>query len=360
MNLPERFVPRRKTMLVGWIALAVSALLALSAFLACRSGPAPMAHPGAESINELRQVELGGLRQWISIRGSDVNHPILLFLHGGPGSANIAKIRMQSPELEDHFVVVNWDQRGSGKTGSLSWQRPGLTLERLRADTHELVLYLRDRFGGRKIYLLGFSWGTVLGLLAARDYPEDLLGYIGVSQIVDAVEGERISLAYVPRRARETDNRKAMEELAGIDPACSADGWYEELIRQRGWLLEFGGVYHTASNYNHEMRMLLGASEYSLMDFAWWPLGQSASLRTLWPDLMGWNFLESADTINVPVSFLEGRYDYNAPSELVQAYFERLRAPRGKRLIWFEESAHDIFFDQPRMLADEVIRIAGG
>jgi pimeloyl-ACP methyl ester carboxylesterase len=332
-------------------------LLVILGAIACRFSRAPLADPQAGGINELMQVELGGLKQWISIRGNDARNPLLLFLHGGPGSANLAKLRIQCPGLEEHFVVVNWDQRGSGKTHTLRIWESDLTLEQLREDTRQLVKYLRERFGGGKIYLMGFSWGTALGLMTVRDHPEDFLGYIGVSQVVNYAEGERLSLEYVRRIARETDNRTAMEELERIDPAYRSGDWYADLARERGWLLKFGGVYHTADNYGHEMRMLLGALEYSLLDFAWWPMGSDLSLRTLWPELMSLNFFESAPRIEVPVFFLEGRHDFNAPSELAQAYYDRLLAPHGKQWIWFEESAHDIFFDQPDLLVTEMAGI---
>jgi pimeloyl-ACP methyl ester carboxylesterase len=349
-------MPRRKIMWIGVLALAIVGMLSL---LAVRSGPAPLADPGAMSINELTRVELGGLNQWISIRGNDMRNPVLLFLHGGPGSANLAKLRIECPGLEKEFVVVSWDQRGSGKTHTLRVGEGDLTVAQLREDVRQLVTYLRGRFGGGKIYLMGFSWGTTLGLMTVRDHPEDFRAYIGVGQVVDYAEGERLSLEYVRRMARETNNRKAMEELAGIDPAYRSDDWYAQLMRERSWLLKFGGVYHTADNYRHEMGMLLGAPEYSFLDFAWWPMGSDASLRTVWPELMSLNFLESAPRIEVPVVFLAGRFDANATPELTREYFERLDAPGGKRMTWFDESAHDIFFDQPQVLVEELIRIKG-
>jgi pimeloyl-ACP methyl ester carboxylesterase len=342
------------------VLIGLSLLLIVLGVLVCRFHPAPLLNPGPDGINELRQVELGGLKQWISIRGRDVRNPILLFLHGGPGSANLAKLRIECPALEDQFVVVSWDQRGAGKTHTLRVAEGGLTLEQLREDARQLVNYLRGRFGGRKIYLMGFSWGTALGLMTVRDHPEDFLGYIGVSQIVNYAAGERLSLEYVRRIARETNNRKAAEELAGIDPAYRSADWYPQLMLERGWLLKFGGVYRSADNYAHEMRMLLGASEYSFLDFAWWPTGSDLSLRTLWPGLMSLNLSDAAPRIEVPVFFLAGRFDANAPTELTQAFFERLQAPQGKQMIWFEESAHDIFFDQPDKLVEELTRIKRG
>jgi pimeloyl-ACP methyl ester carboxylesterase len=343
-----------------WIGLLVLAAAAALGGLSFRFGRAPLVCPGPGAVDELAQVELGGMRQWISIRGNDSANPVLLFIHGGPGSANLAKLRIQCPALEDHFTVVTWDQRGAGKSYTLQAGDPGLSLERMREDARQLVAYLRGRFGGRKIYLMGFSWGTVLGLWTVRDRPQDFLGYIGVGQIVDYGEGERISLEYVRRVARERGDDRAMEELAGVDPAYRSVGWYDELMTQRRWLLAFGGVYRMSDNYLHEMRMLFAAPEYSLVDAAWWPLGSGNSLRRLWPELMKVDFFESVPRIEVPVFFLSGRYDYNAPAELTRAYFERLEAPLGKRMIWFEQSAHDVFFDQGEELTAELLRIRRG
>ncbi len=337
-----------------WIGILIIVVLST---LVCWYGPAPLSHSGVQEINVLEPVELGGVRQWISIRGTDVNNPILLFLHGGPGSANLTKLRIQCPDLEQHFVVVNWDQRGAGKTFSLLVDGNDLTLEQLRKDTHQLVLYLRNRFRGRKIYLMGFSWGTTLGLWTVQDYPEDFLAFISVSQEVHYAEAEKLSLAYAQQVARDTNNKQATQELANIDPMYKTKDWYAQLMVERKWLLAFGGVYHTTTTQNHEIGMLLNAQEYSFIDFAFWPLGSSMSLQKLWSDLMRVNVFESVPRLNVPVYFLVGRHDYNAPFELTQAYYERLEAPQGKQIIWFEDSAHDIFFDQPNELVNELVHI---
>jgi pimeloyl-ACP methyl ester carboxylesterase len=323
----------------------------------CWYKPAPLPLSSSQGINVLEQVELGGLRQWISIRGTDANNPILLFLHGGPGSANLSKIRTQCPALEEHFVVVNWDQRGAGKTYKFQTGGNTLTLEQLRNDTHQLVSYLRNRFGGKKVYLMGFSWGTTLGLWAVQEHPEDFYAFVSVSQLVSYVEGEKLSLAYVQQAARDTKNEKAVQELASIDPAYNTKDWYAQLMRERKWLLALGGVYHKATNQNHEIGMLVKAQEYSLVDFALWPFGSSASLQALWPELMRVNVMESVPRIDVPVYFLVGRHDYNSPFELTEKYYEQIEAPQGKQLIWFENAAHDIFFDEPEALVNTLVEI---
>ncbi len=337
-------------MLLGIVILLVILVL-------FRYGPAAPTTSSANGINVLEQVELAGVKQWISIRGTDINNPVLLFLHGGPGSANLAKLRVQCPALEEHFVVVSWDQRGAGKTYTLRSGVQDLTLAQLRADTHALVTYLRDRFGGEKIYLMGFSWGTALGLWTVHDYPEDFHAFISVGQMVNWQAGEALSLAYVQQIAREQNHKKAQQELTGIDPAYLADDWYAQQQRQRHWLLAFGGVYHTTNSYNHEAWMLFTAPEYSLVDFALWPLAQSQSLKQLTPELRELDFAASVPQIEVPIYFLVGRHDYNTPFELTQLYYEQLQATQGKHFIWFEESAHDIFFDQPETLVNVLMGI---
>ena len=331
-------------------------ILLLLISLACWYGPARSPTPGG--INRLEQVNLGGVRQWISIRGTDPHFPVLLFLHGGPGSSNIAKLRLQAPELENHFVVVNWDQRGAGKSGAVNFNYGTLSIEQMVSDAHELVAYLKARFRVEKIYLMGFSWGTVIGLALADRYPDDFFAYISVSQLVNVSEGERLSLEYVQRMAEETRDKRAVAELAGIDPAYHSGDWFRQLTFERNWLLHFGGVYHTTSSYSHEIWMMLKAHEYSLTEVALWPGRSSASLKQLWPELMAINFFEMVPTVHCPVYFFVGSYDYNAPGQLTQAYYNQLEAPAGKHLIWFGNSAHDLFFDEPGKLVQETLAVA--
>ena len=330
-------------------------IVAVVVFWMFWSHPAPLSAPNG--INTLEQIELGGVRQWISIRGTNRNAPVLLFLHGGPGSANIVKLRIQTPALEKHFVVVNWDQRGAGKSFSLFADPATLTREQLISDAHELVGMLKQRFGVEKVYLIGFSWGTVLGLSLADRYPDDFAAFISVSQLVDYQTGEKLSVEYIRESAQKAGNARALAELASVRPTYSSPDWQAQLGTERKWLLEFGGVYHTTNSFSHELGMLLTAPEYALVEAALWPLGSSRSLGQMWPELMHVNFFDEVPALRCPVIFFAGRYDYNAPWPLTEAYYEALDAPAGKRLVWFEHSAHDIFFDEPDKLTREVLAV---
>jgi pimeloyl-ACP methyl ester carboxylesterase len=335
------------------ILAAISLLLLVS--LTFRYGPAHPPAPGG--TDTLEQVTLGGLRQWISMRGADSKAPVLLFLHGGPGSANLAKLRLQVPELEQHFVVVNWDQPGAGKSASPGFDYGRLSIGQMVSDAHELVAYLKARFGVEKIYLMGFSWGTVIGLSLAQQYPQDFLAYISVSQVVDPAQGERLSLEFVRQKAAQDGNQHAITALAGINPAYSSTDWLQQVTTERNWLLHYGGVYHNTSSYAHEIWLLLEAHEYSLVEVSLWPGHSRASLKQMWPEVMRVNFFETVTNVDCPIYFFVGRYDYNAPGQLTEAYYQKLEAPAGKKLVWFEHSAHDIFYDEPQRLVQEVLAV---
>jgi pimeloyl-ACP methyl ester carboxylesterase len=341
---------KRKHMLI-WIIPII--LVLAYAVLWC--GPARPPAPGG--ISRLERVRLGGVPQWISIRAANPHAPVLLFLHGGPGSANLAKLRLQVPELEQHFVVVTWDQPGAGKSGLNGAGYTSLSIEQMVADAHELVTYLKTRFGVERVYLMGFSWGTVIGLSLAKRYPQDLFAYIAVSQVVNAQDGERLSLEHLRRTVQEAGDQRAIAELAEIDPAYASGGWFSQLTTERRWLLRYRGVYHTSTSYNHEIGMLLRAHEYSLADVARWPGRSTASLKSIWPEIMGIKFDETIPSIACPVYFFLGRFDDNVPSSLGAAYFEKLDAPAGKHRVWFENSAHDLFFDEPAKLIQETLAI---
>ena len=152
-------------------------------------------------IATLETVSLGGVDQWVMIRGYDVDNPVLVFLHGGPGSPAIPYARFSFGGLEQDFTVVSWDQRGCGKSYDEELDPSSITLDRMLADTHELIELMQVRFGVQRIYLMGASWGSILGTLTARDHPELLHAYIGVGQVVNYTNSIPIAHAAALDRA---------------------------------------------------------------------------------------------------------------------------------------------------------------
>jgi pimeloyl-ACP methyl ester carboxylesterase len=319
--------------------------------------PQGNAVPG--SIASLEKIPLGGTDQWILMRGQDTTKPVLLFLHGGPGSPEMPFIRAFNPELEEHFVVVNWDQRGSGKSYSEAIPDSTFTIRHFVDDTHELANWLRRRFNQDKIYLMGHSWGSALGVLAVQQNPEPFQAYIGIGQVVNMQEGERISYDFVRNTAQQTNNQKALQELERIGPPpYLADDWLDRQLKEREWVTAFGGSWYGTDNTLTIARPLLAAREYTLSEKANYLKGALRTLQLMWPEVMQINLLEQAPRLEVPVYIFQGEHDYQTPHALARQYYEQLQAPR-KQFFTFPNTAHSPNYEQPqqfiRLLLDEVL-----
>ncbi len=305
----------------------------------------------ANGIESLEAVELGDVEQWIYLRGHDRDKPVLLFLHGGPGSPEMPFAREFGLRLEEHFVVVHWDQRASGKSAGKEVPPNSLTVERFVADAVELIDRLRDRFDEERVYLLGHSWGSVLGTLVARDHPELLHAYIGMGQVVNMRLNEEISHRFVEERAREAGNESALAEISGLTPPYENDA--SELMVQRKWLDRFGGAVHDGSLLPFILRGML-SPEYSLRDVVAIITSLGGLVEEMWGQMLEVDFIEQAPRLDVPVYFLTGRHDYNTPFELVERYYEILEAPH-KEIVWFEHSAHMPNLEEPERFQDVLI-----
>jgi pimeloyl-ACP methyl ester carboxylesterase len=147
-------------------------------------------------ISEIYPMELGAYKQWVMIRGENKNNPLLLFLHGGPGTTNIGVAAETQKLLEKNFVVVNWDQLGGGLSYNKKIPKEALTIDKMVEYSNELIQYLLKRFQREKIYLVGHCWGSLIGILVAQKYPESIEKYIGVSQVVDGKLNEKYAYEY--------------------------------------------------------------------------------------------------------------------------------------------------------------------
>lgn len=287
-------------------------------------------------IDSVERIMLGGVEQWIALRSQDACNPILLFLHGGPGTAQISFSRKSQTRLEKEFLVVNWDQRGAGRSFRSSLKKDDMTIERFVLDAEELAESLLRRFGQKKLFLIGHSWGSIVGAYLADRRPDLLWAYVGIGQVVDMKRGEGLSYLFTLEEARKSKNQKAIRELEKI-----GEPPYRDLSAagvQRKWLDAFHGATVKGS--------VLGiiAKNITLRDLR--PLdtirfvrGAMFSLGSLEEQQNKVDFLVDVPEIKVPVFFCCGRRDYNVPFELVVEYMDKLRAPC-KEIVWFENSAH--------------------
>jgi pimeloyl-ACP methyl ester carboxylesterase len=319
-------------------------------FTTCCASTSPINTP--KGIAVLEQISLGGLKQWVLIRGEDMGNPILLFLHGGPGMPAIP-FEHEMRKLEKSFIVVIWDQRGAGKSYSSDIPKTSMTLKQFLADTYELIQILLLRFDQEKLYLAGHSCGSILGALTVKQHPELIHAYVGVSQIVNLVESEKLSYKYVLDKAIATQNKEALAELNSIQPPYR--GRIEDLMIQRKWLGRFGGVLYNESNYDTLIEIAKAATEYSITDLLNIEPGSLFTTQYLWDDLLTVNFFEQVKELDVPVYFFLGRHDNITSPKLAEKYFNMLQCKKGKQLIWFENSAHISILEESDRFMDILV-----
>lgn len=303
----------------------------------------------------LEEVVLGNAKQWIQISATDLNNPILLFLHGGPGYTSIPFSHADSELLKEHFIVVHWDQLGAGKSYHKGINPMDMTVERFLNDTHELIQLLKKRFGKEKIFLIGHSWGSCLGLYTAMNHPEDLYAYIGMGQAIDLLQGEIDGYNYTMQKAVEFNDTAAIRTLQEIGMPPFKEGM-RSLMKQRMYLGKFGGAFKNIS-YPEIEKIRKSSPYYTEVDQNSFMQGYGFSYHCLWNQVMKVNFFNERTDLKVPVYFFEGRYDFGTPFALVEKYVEIIDAPH-KEIIWFENSGHFINLEETQKYQEQLIKIA--
>jgi len=299
-------------------------------------------------IEQQLYVPIDGIRQWISIRGTDLRNPILLVLHGGPGSPEMPAAWTFQRTWEDYFTVVEWDQRGTGKTfaaNTRAAQSPGMTIAGMTHDAAQLVRYLRTRFHTRKIFLLGHSWGTVLGVELAERHPNWFYAYIGVGQMVNTRRGEKLGYDFALREAEAHGNRKAIAQLNAIAPYPGKVLTLQRISVRSRWEMYYGGLAYGRRNFDWDARTWRLSPEYSHRDLKAIDAGSLYSLHHLLRPLLNVNF-DHVTHFACPIIEFVGAHDETTPAALTVRWFERLHVP-SKRLVIFADSSHMIFEEQP-------------
>ncbi|TGK18729.1 alpha/beta hydrolase [Leptospira fluminis] len=319
----------------------------LFANIACSSKSNPEADKQGEKndagFSLLEKVEIGGVDQWLLARGASKDKPVLLVLHGGPGAGSIGFARYFYEELERDFIVVNWDQRGAGK--SFSFFFPDVTPETYVSDTIEVVRFLKKRFGVRKIYLMGHSWGGYIGAIASYRIPSDLYAFIAVGPVVDGEQSARRSFEYLKRQPSESP--EVSSELKDLT--------FEEYMKdRRKWLNLFGlGMFH--GKHRADEDRFLGGIMYESPDYSTWNIltylpGIWRSSSRIRPYFFEMNLFKQAPSAFIPSFYFSGKFDYYNPEEILLKYFARLDA-KEKTFESFDCCAHAPHFESPHEFA---------
>ena len=312
---------------------------------------------GKSSISVLESVTLGDLKQWILIRGEDISSPIVLCLHGGPGNAQIGWAPNFQSKLEKNFIVVNWDQRGAGLSYYDDLNKESMNIKQFIHDAYDLSKYLVKRFNKRKIFIVGHSWGTIIGMSLIQKYPELFHAYIGVGQSVHLQRGESLSYDFTLEQAKTNNIDEAIQELTEIGKPPYKD-MIKGLSTQRKWLNYFGGVVANDRDFFSKLGDLIQERpEYNENDLKRLQEGNSFSLKTMWAEVLEVNLLKQIKDVKVPVYFLMGEFDYNTPNQLVKEFYKSLKAPY-KEMVYFNGLSHNIPFEDPDLFHHTLYNIS--
>ncbi|NQE60806.1 alpha/beta fold hydrolase [Caulobacter sp. RHG1] len=326
----------------GIIAAALIALSSPAAAFAAETASPSLACRAGQAVDEARFVQIGGIQQWMTISGRDCANPVLLIVHGGPGNPNTPFAQSLFGDWTKDFTVIQWDQRGSGKTYGANKPAEGeaLTMDRLTQDGVEVARYVRAHLGKRKVILMGGSWGSALAVNMAMAAPDLFHAYVGTGQLANYQDDVRVGYAKtldLARAAGDADSVGKLEAL-GAPPWTNPRAFgilrrvgrkYEALATEpppKGWFAPAPGYDTPAYEANYE-----AGEDYSFLQFvglAGDGMGPKIDLRQL-----GTRFA-------MPVYLLQGEVDLVTPLEVSRAYFDDIAAPK-KEFIPLARTGHD-------------------
>jgi pimeloyl-ACP methyl ester carboxylesterase len=291
-------------------------------------------------IDEARYVEIGGIEQWITIRGEDRNNLVLLFLHGGPGDATNPWGYAGFRSWLKIFTVVQWDQRGAGRTlgknGASSAST--ITIDRMTRDGIELAELLRKSLRKDKIVLVGHSWGSILGIFMAKARPDLFRAFVGTGQVTDLQRNYAVAYDELLKKAKKLGEQRAVQDLKSVGPPPYPDG--RGYAIQRRWANLFEGADFFISSM---LGLALGAPGYSLRDINDWTQGQIVSSQRLIPEEAALDPKALRGEFALPVFVIQGSEDFTTPTRLARSFVNSIRARR-KEFVTIKGGGHFAVF----------------
>jgi pimeloyl-ACP methyl ester carboxylesterase len=345
----------RRNLVIGTGAAVMGAILGLGGVLRAWSPGEPAALDDAAglpikgSISERVFVDINGVRQGMIIQSTDTSHPVLLFLHGGPGMPEFFLNTTHPTGLERDFTVVWWEQRGSGMSYSPDIPAQSMTLAQMIADTISVTDYLRHRFEKDKVYLLGHSWGSFLGIQVADAAPELYHAYIGMGQVSCQLKSEVAAHSFMLEQYRARGDAAMVRKLEAA-PASMTEGLSPAYLRLRDAAMHGLGVGTTRDMSSVITGVFIPVWQcraYTLREKVNIWRGIAFSRSFLWNDFIGTDLAIHIRELDLPVYFFTGLYDHTANRDLAKAFFDQIKAPV-KGFYTFQNSAHSPVFEEPQ------------
>lgn len=295
-------------------------------------------------VMEKSLISLGGEKQYVEMNGFSSKNPVLLFLHGGPGWPQTPHLRYFNEPICKSITLVSWDQAGCGKSFMNNPKPKNLSLNQLIEDAHELTLLLKKKFNKEKIYLAGFSWGSIIGMHLIQKYPDDYEAYFGISQVVDMERSINVSRDWIKQEAVKRNDKKMLkqvEQLAKQDTVLCKNT-LDCFFKKYEFLSQYGGAIFKKTS---EAEIKIAETKYEDYKNYDWLNVFLFSASKLGDSIFATNFTKITE-LKVPVYFFVGRHDWSLPAEVTEDFYKKLTSPK-KEMVWFEESGHECLEEEP-------------
>ena len=302
-------------------------------------------------MNEKVFIKVNGVKQGMFLQSEDIKLPVLLYLHGGPGSPEVAFNEGYPTGLEKLFTVCWWEQRGSGISYDRKLSGKEMTLKQLVADAIEVAKYLRKRFKKDKIYIMGHSWGSLLGVLTVKAQPELFHAYIGAGQLAQQEKSERLGYTYMIQEFTKLNDQKMLRKLRKYPIAKDGDISIQYLlgVRSEGMNKLGVGIKRSMTSTMDLIKPILKFKGYTLSEKFKIPKGSFFSTKYLTDSMLYTDLIAQVSELQVPVYIFHGRYDHIASYDLAKTFFMALKAPT-KGFYTFENAAHSPCFEEPEKM----------
>lgn len=291
-------------------------------------------------VNMLAKFNIGNCDQYALIRGDDIKNPLMLILHGGPGMSDMNFADKYDKTLQKNFLVVHWDRRGTGKSYCSKIRNSDITFDLLLQDIKEFIVFLLKIFEKKKVFLVGHSAGTMLGLNFASLYPELLYTYVGIGQFVNFISNEKLKYSYIIEKAKKYHNEKVLGELEQIK--FPDDDFFKDFENYKliwKWLEHYEGVYYKEKSMKKLRRETSNSSVYSLMDYFKLIAGSKYTISKLWNEITSFSTKELNKSFSIPIYFIYGKSDKATSPEEGKKLFEEILAPK-KDFFIIERAGH--------------------
>jgi pimeloyl-ACP methyl ester carboxylesterase len=298
----------------------------------------------SKPIDQLEKIQINGTSQWLLYRGERTDLPILLFVHGGPGAPLMYFSRAFDQHFTKDFLVVHWDQRGTGKSYDPDLAMDSFTAEQVAADGLQVVNHLKKKFGRPKILLVGHSWGTIVASWMTQKAPEDFTAYVSVGTVADIQAGDEMAYAFLQDNVFKYGDKKDKADFKQLGHPPWKE--FSQLVIRSRLMMKFKGSFFSLDNEQINAAVNKN-SEYSKEEMKNIDAGMEKIWHQILPFLATYKAIRFVKEFSVPVIFAQGKHDMATPAKLSRAYYDQVAAKKGKQWVEFANSAHFPMYEEP-------------